>query len=154
MLSRRASFSLVALFCLTTTLRAQQNSAAMSMEPHGTFAGANKHSVSGSYHVTTAGGGKAVELGSDFVLDGAPDPYVVLSPTDKGDASGAINLGRLRKPKGQQSYAIPAGTDLGAFTHVVIYCKKYNVTLGQSDLAGASMKHPDGMMSHDSAMSH
>ncbi len=155
MSSRRASLAFVAVFCFTTALSAQQaGAAAMTMEPHGTFVGANKHTVSGSYHLATAGQQKVVELGDDFALDGAPDPYVVLSPTDKGDAQGAINLGRLKKPKGAQSYAVPAGTNLGGFTHVLIYCKKYNATLGQSELAGGSMKHSDGMMAHDSAMSH
>lgn len=157
MLSYRSrSLAVIAALCLATPLFAQQaaSNGAMSMDPHGVFTGANKHSVTGSYQLVTTGNGHAVTLGADFVLDGAPDPYVVLSPTDKGDAPGAINLGRLQKPKGAQSYAIPAGANLGAFSHVVIYCKKYNVTLGESPLAQGDMKHADGMMSHDSAMSH
>lgn len=157
MLSYRSrSIAVIAALCLATPLFAQQaaSNAAMSMEPHGVFTGANKHTVTGSYHLVSSGNGNAVSLGADFVLDGAPDPYVVLSPTDKGDATGALNLGRLQKPKGAQSYAIPAGTNLGAFSHVLIYCKKYNATLGDSPLAVGDKMHSDAMMKHDSAMSH
>ena len=154
--SRSRSIAVAAVLCFATALSAQQPAmkAAMSQDPHGVFTGANKHTVTGSYQLVSANGGQAVTLGADFNLDGAPDPYVVLSPTDRGDAAGAINLGRLQKPKGAQSYAIPAGTNLGAFSHVLIYCKKYNATLGDSPLAAGGMKHTDGMMQHDSAMSH
>jgi hypothetical protein len=157
MLSSRSRLTaVIAALCLATTVSAQQaaSSPAMAMEPHGTFTGANKHTVTGSYQLVAVNGGHLVKLGADFNLDGAPDPYVVLSPSDRGDAAGAINLGRLQKPKGAQSYAIPAGTDLGTFSHVLIYCKKYNATLGDSPLTVGDMSHADGMMHHDSTMSH
>ncbi|MEO8030822.1 MAG: DM13 domain-containing protein [Gemmatimonadota bacterium] len=129
------------------------------MGPSGSFTGANKHSVTGGYSIDMAGGNATVKLNSDFKLDQAPDPFVVLSPTDKGDAAGALNLGRLKSNSGAQTFAVPAGTNLASFTHVLVYCKKYNVTLGWADLAtmmkdDGMMKHDTGMMKHDSAMSH
>jgi hypothetical protein len=157
---RSRFFALAATLLCTVSLAAQQPAtmgSSMSdqkVDPHGMFAGANKHTVKGSYEIVHLNGNAAVKLGADFNLDGAPDPYVVLSPTDKGDARGALNLGKLQRAEGQQVYQIPAGTDLAAYTHVLIYCKKYNVTLGQSDLAGGGTMHSDGMMTHDTMMKH
>ena len=107
----------------------------MPMALQGTFGGANSHTVSGSYTIVANAGGQAVQLGADFSLDNAPDPYVVLSPSGKGADPEALNLGVLRKLKGMQLYAIPSGTDLSKYTQVLIWCKKFNVTLGSAHLA-------------------
>ena len=105
------------------------------MMPHGGFAGDHGHTVSGSYEIATENGATVLKLGADFSLDGAPDPYVVLSPTTRGGDSGALNLGRLKSNRGAQSYALPAHAELSQFKTVIIYCKKYDVTLGSSALA-------------------
>jgi hypothetical protein len=107
------------------------------MGPKGTFTGGHGHKTSGAYEIVTREGKTVVKLGEDFSLDGAPDPYLVLSPSDKGGDSKALNLGRLKNNKGSQSYEVPAGTDLSGFHKVIIYCKKHDVTLGIADLAVA-----------------
>ena len=131
------------------------------MSPSGTFSGQNRHAVSGGYSIAMAGSGSSIALNDAFTLDQAPDPYVVLSPTDKGDAKGAVNLGKLKSPDGASTYTIPAGTDLKAMTHVLIYSRKSNATLAQADLAVTGMMKSDGMMkpaggmmSHDTGMHH
>jgi hypothetical protein len=76
------------------------------------------------------------------VLDKAPDPYVVLSGNDKGSGAETLNLGVLSSRKGASQYAIPGGTDLSRYRTVLIWCKRYNVTLGRADLAAAgAMMH-------------
>ena len=131
------------------------------MSPSGTFSGQHKHAVSGGYSITMTGAESSIVLNDAFRLDQAPDPYVVLSPTDKGDAKGAVSLGKVKSPVGTSTYAIPAGTDLKSMTHVLIYSRKSNVTLGQADLAVTGMMKSDGMMkpaggmmSHDTGMHH
>jgi Electron transfer DM13 len=114
-----------------------------AMAPHAMFTGANKHTVSGGYHIVTDGDQRSLVLDSTFVLDGAPDPYIVLSADDMGSGMGTLNLGRLRQKKGSSTFVIPAGTDLAGFHRVVVYCKKYNVTLGQAELAAS------GQMMHN-----
>ena len=111
------------------------------MAPHGSFSGAHGHQVSGGYHIVN--GGKALQLSDDFVLDQAPDPYVVLSGSEKGSGAKTLNLGLLTSRKGASVFAIPAGTDLTRYHHVLIWCKRYDVTLGRADLAagGAMMHH-------------
>ena len=111
------------------------------MGSHGSFSGRSGHMAGGSYQIAMEGGKQWVKLGDDFSLDKAPDPYVVISPTDKGADARALNLGKLRNLKGAQVYEIPAGSDLSAFHHVIIYCKKLDATLGIAELAvqGAMM---------------
>lgn len=115
---------------------------AMMMAPHGMFAGAHDHKVSGGYAIATAEGHQTLQLSGDFALDGAPDPYVVLSADDMGSGTHTLNLGRLKQQRGKSTFAIPAGADLTQYHHVLIWCKKYNVTLGQAELAaGGAMMH-------------
>ena len=105
------------------------------MGPHATFSGAHGHAVTGGYSIVEKDGGQVLMLGDDFALDGAPDPYIVLSPNDKGSGKGTLNLGLLDRQKGASSFAIPAGTDLGRYHQVLVWCKKYDVTLGRAELA-------------------
>jgi len=114
----------------------------MMMAPHGMFTGAHDHAVSGGYTIAEQNGRRMLVLGDDFSLDGAPDPYVVLSGSEMGSGAGTLNLGRLTRVKGASSYEIPAGTDLATYSSVLIWCKKYDVTLGRADLAaGGAMMH-------------
>ncbi|HEU5169679.1 MAG TPA: DM13 domain-containing protein [Gemmatimonadales bacterium] len=123
-------------------LAAQERDAAMGQDammkpPQGTFAGAEGHRANGSYQITTAGGRTRLELGADFSVEKGPDVYVVLSPTEGVPAQGAVFLGRLRRFDGAQAFDLPAGTDLGGFSHVVLWCKKYSVAMGTAPLATA-----------------
>ncbi len=111
---------------------------AVMMAPHGTFAGAEGHRAKGSYEIATAAGQTQLRLGSDFSVEKGPDVYVVLSPAAKVPAKGALFLGKLTRFDGAQSFDVPAGTDLGAFTHVVLWCKKYSVAMGTAPLAAGN----------------
>jgi pentapeptide MXKDX repeat protein len=113
-----------------------------AMAPHGMFAGAHDHVVSGSYSITMQEDRAVLVLGDDFSLDGAPDPYIVLSADDMGSGMHTLNLGKLEHKKGSSTFVIPAGTDLGAYHQVLVWCKKFNVTLGKAELAsGGAMMH-------------
>ena len=48
-----------------------------------------------------------------------------------------VNLGRLKGNVGDQNYEIPAGTDLGGLTTVVIWCDRFNSAFGAADLEAA-----------------
>ncbi len=108
---------------------------AMAMAPHGTFAGAEGHRAKGSYEVATTGGKTQLKLGRDFSVEKGPDVHVVLSPGAKVPATGALYLGKLSRFDGAQTFDVPAGTNLGSFTHVVLWCKKYSVAMGTAPLA-------------------
>jgi pentapeptide MXKDX repeat protein len=111
-----------------------------AMGPHGAFSGAEGHKAKGSFEVATVSGRSELQLGKDFAVDKGPDVYVVLSRGESGAPSG-LSLGKLKQFSGEQVWAIPAGTDLSTYSHVVLWCKKYNAIMGTAPLAQG-----DGMM--------
>ncbi|MDG6107489.1 DM13 domain-containing protein [Dactylosporangium aurantiacum] len=46
-----------------------------------------------------------------------------------------VELGKLKGNKGDQVYAIPAGTDLTGLRSVTIWCKRFSVSFGAAELA-------------------
>lgn len=114
---------------------------AMAMPPHRAFGGIDGHKAQGAFDITTANGKSQLHLGKDFSVDKGPDVYVVLGRGEKGGPTG-LSLGKLKKFSGEQTLAIPAGTDLSGYTHVVLWCKKYDATMGAAPLASAdAMMH-------------
>lgn len=162
----RAALPLVAALFLTQPLAAQADSAkamahdamshdamgqdamgrsamAMSKGLAGSFTAVGKEQVSGGFQVATENGKHVLRLTPDFSLGKAPDPYVVLSRTASVDQQ-SLYLGRVKSFSGVATFAIPAGTDLASFSHVVIWCKQFNVALADAPLASG-----EGMMQHD-----
>jgi len=114
---------------------------AMAMAPHGAFAGLDGHKAGGTFEITTAGGKSELRLGKDFSVEKGPAVYVVLSQGEQGGPTG-LRLGKLKKFSGEQTLAIPSGTDLSGYSHVVLWCKKYDATMGAAPLASAgAMMH-------------
>jgi hypothetical protein len=113
----------------------------MATAPQGTFAGAEGHEAKGSYEIATAGGKTRLMLGEDFSVEKGPDVHVVLSPAARVPEKGALFLGKIARFDGAQAFDVPAGTDLGGYTHVVLWCRKYSVAMGTAPLAagGAMM---------------
>lgn len=120
---------------------------AMSKGLHARFTPVGNHKASGGFDVVPDNGKQVLRFTPDFSLGKAPDPYVVLSRTASVDQQ-SLYLGRVKAFSGVATFAIPAGTDLASFSHVVIWCKKFNVALADAPLASG-----EGMMQHD-AMKH
>jgi hypothetical protein len=94
------------------------------------FAGARPalaHKARGSFEVATVSGTSQLRFGKDL-------------SADKGGPTG-LSLGKLKQFSGEQTLAIPAGTDLAGYPHVVLWCRKSDATLGATPLASA-----DGVM--------
>lgn len=47
---------------------------------------------------------------------------------------GFVSLGRLKGNIGAQNYELPAGTDLGRYHSVVIYCQRFHVVFATATL--------------------
>jgi Electron transfer DM13 len=98
------------------------------------------HSGRGSAAVVTlASGGQRLTL-TDFETDNGPDlrVYLVKGPVrSDGDVSDPVDLGRLKGNIGNQQYAIPDGTDVAAYSTVVIWCRAFSVSFAQADLAAS-----------------
>ncbi len=103
-----------------------------SMAAGGTFKGASGHKTSGSVTVTQRGGKMVIRLGSNFSLDGAPDPYVTLGNGSRPVKGGTAGI--LAKNKGSGTYSVRATAATKAAKQVVIWCRKYSVPLGVARL--------------------
>jgi hypothetical protein len=71
--------------------------------------------------------------------DQAPDLHVILEPSDTPPKSYTnpgqfINLGKLHKVSGVQSYPIPDVVDVASYKSVVIWCRMANATIGYAQL--------------------
>lgn len=81
-----------------------------------------------------------VRLGEDFEVGPGPKFHVYLVPLDEVTPSTDVaqsmyvDLGRLRAFKGSQNFPIPAGLDLSAYKHVVIWCEHFNVLISPAKL--------------------
>src|SRR5712692_368584 len=148
--------TLLAVLSFTRPLAAQADSAkamahdamghdamAMSKGLHGSFTGVGNHRVSGGFEIVTENGKQVLRFTQDFLLGKAPDPYVVLRRSAGVDQQ-SLYLSRVKSFSGVATFAIPAGTDLASFSHVVIWCKKFKVALADAPLASG-----EGMMQHD-----
>ncbi len=160
-----AALPFVAVWCVTQPLQAQADSAkgmahdamsheamgpdamAMARGPHGSFTAVGNRTVSGGFEVVTEGGKQVLRLTQDFSLGKARDASVVLSRTAGVDQQ-SVNLGRVETVSSGATFAIPAGTDLASFSHVVIWSNKLKAVLADAPLAAG-----EGSMQHD-AMKH
>ena len=94
--------------------------------------------VTGGYAVATTNGHQVLSLTDDFTIGKASAPFVVLSTTT-GLSDDAVWLGELKQRKGAQSFDIPAGTDVGHFSHVVVWSKSDKKSLASADLSHSAM---------------
>jgi hypothetical protein len=97
------------------------------------------HPTTGSVRVGTAPDGRQVVFIENLSTDNGPDLKVYLSPSAsvgvRSLGDGAISLGALKGNKGNQTYEVPAGTDLSAFNSVAIWCERFSVGFGTASLS-------------------
>ena len=90
------------------------------------------HKTSGTAIVTITGNSKTLDLANFETVNG-PDLYVYMS-ADKSDQD-FVDLGRLDKFKGDQSYAISDSVDIVKYHNVLIWCKAFGVLFGSAELS-------------------
>lgn len=96
-----------------------------------------EHTTTGTAKVGTTPDGRAVVFLENLDTSNGPDLKVYLSPQTQGEVAGGLNLGDLKGNKGNQTYAVPAGTDLGKYQSVVIWCQRFSVGFGVATLSPA-----------------
>ncbi|MEV4534521.1 DM13 domain-containing protein [Asanoa sp. NPDC049518] len=109
----------------------------------------HEHDTSGLARIVrNADGSHVLELVGLDTSDG-PDLRVWLSdqPVRSGsrgwrvfDDGAWVELGKLKGNKGDQTYAIPARTDLDHLTSAAIWCKRFSVSFGAASLAPAASR--------------
>ena len=98
------------------------------------------HPSSGTAAVLTDGTQTFLRFDDDFATDNGPDLNVYLSAAGPNDSVGDlgsdfIDLGDMKGNIGAQNYEVPAGTDLGRYRTVVIWCVRFSVAFGAAELA-------------------
>jgi hypothetical protein len=83
---------------------------------------------SGSVRVVRVAGDRFVRF-DDVDIAGAPDMYVYLSDQNDGRPGTFVDLGRLKATNGSFNYPIPADTELANVRSVVVWCRRFNVTV-------------------------
>ena len=103
----------------------------------------HEHDTAGSARIVRdPDGSHTLEL-IDLTTSNGPDLRVWLSdqPVRTGPAAWQVfddgrwvEVGRLKGNRGNQRYAVPAGTDLEALSSVAIWCKRFSVSFGAARL--------------------
>lgn len=108
----------------------------------GQFRGADRsHRANGSATIIRRANGDLVVQFEDFSVTGGPDLRVWV--TDAADVRNAraarranhVDLGRLRRSRGDQSYVIPAGALDGNHRSIVIWCRAFGVFFASAPLS-------------------
>src|SRR3989338_277626 len=112
----------------------------MTSEPAVALSGAFQdadsfHQGSGKATIYALPDGKNILRFEDFMVTNGPALSVYLVHSTDGNVdSGFLDLGTLKGNKGNQNYAIPAGTDLSSYGSVVIRCVPFRVTFATASL--------------------
>ncbi|MEM7694648.1 MAG: DM13 domain-containing protein [Pseudomonadota bacterium] len=112
---------LAVLLALTAT--------AAAAEPrNGAFTGSGKYNTSGTVVVD----GRTLRLQRNFNFQGAPDARLAFGNARSADR-GTI-FARLQRNKGAQNYTVPRNVNTNGYSHVWLWCKRFNVPLGRAAL--------------------
>lgn len=113
-----------------------------AMAPNMMFMGAETHKAAGDYEIVETKGKQQIKFTDDFSVDQAPELRVLLSAGDTPDRN-ALDLGKLKKRQGGQSYDLPKGTDLSKYRKLLIWSKKLNRPVASAGLhaSGGEMEH-------------
>ena len=98
----------------------------------GTFAGIGSHHAAGKVSVGKGENGQGVLTMTGITVDKVPDGRIYLAKNF--DYASGVELGTLTTFTGAVTFPIPASVDLGKYDSVVIWCKKFDVGIGQAKL--------------------
>lgn len=84
------------------------------------------HDVTGTASIIDLGDGTSVVRFADFDVEPGPDYFVyLLDGAGVQSPDGGVLLGGLKGTRGDQNYAVPAGTEISGDTTVLIWCRAF-----------------------------
>lgn len=98
----------------------------------GSFKGLSNHVATGTASLVKVDDGYVIELSTDFVFDGAPDPKIAFGKDGKFDPATLIEP--LQANSGAQSYVVPTTINPDDFNEIYIWCERYSVGLGVASI--------------------
>ena len=130
MLSRRVL--VFSLFSAAVVSISPLKASAEEVLGKGMFTGQSGHKTSGSVSIVKTPGGVEVRLGSNFKLDGAPDPWLGFGKSGKYDSAGEVAI--LKSNTGAQVYKLTGSIDVSKYNEFYVWCRKFAVPLGVARL--------------------
>lgn len=119
----------------------------------GTLTGANGYTASGTVHLLDAGGKRQLHFTPDFAADQGPDVYVTLANGPTPEEGASLEVARLKRFKGEQTFEVPAQVGATRYSHVVLWSKRQGRAIAHAELHGAGVME-DAMGKHDEMMEH
>lgn len=117
----------LALLAVFTVVTVHSAASAQNLRS-GQFSGQSRHETSGRVSVVQG----ALTLHSNFRFDGAPDPKLAFGNGRSADKSTIFS--QLRRNSGEQNYRVPGGINVAQYTHVWLWCERFDVPLGVARL--------------------
>ncbi|WP_370964415.1 DM13 domain-containing protein [Amycolatopsis sp. cg9] len=123
-----------------------ESTAAQPVEPVEVATGtliSHEHRTTGTVRVLRAADGALLLRLENLATSSGPDVHVWLTDApvrpgkdgwDVFDDGKHLDAGELKGNKGNQNYALPAGTDLSGYTSVSIWCDRFDVSFGAAEL--------------------
>lgn len=94
----------------------------------------SSYKLQGTFTITENGGETILEFAEDYEASTAlPGLYVYLS-NNPGTTSGAMEIGEVKVFKGAHSYRIAATNVATSYSHVLYFCKPFNVKVGDGKI--------------------
>lgn len=92
------------------------------------------HTTSGEVFLTQDENGKTFVRFENLDTTNGPDLKVYLAKAlgENGSPIDYVDLGNLIANKGNANYEIPKSVDIGDYSHVVIWCKRFSVSFADA----------------------
>ncbi len=129
----------------------------MEKERTAKFTGIGSHNASGTVAVAHGENGHTILKMTQIKVDRVPDGRVYLAKD--GDYASAVELGSLTQFSGTVAFPIPASVNADSYNSVLIWCKRFDVGIGQAffgkgmtDMHGSMMESEKAMVRTDTGM--
>lgn len=101
-----------------------------SSERTGTIVTTSSYVLEGSFSLSEVEGKLILAIEEDYkASDRLPGLYIYMT-NNPATISGALELGAVEVFSGAHSYTLPEGTGINEYSHVLYFCKPFNVKVG------------------------
>lgn len=96
----------------------------------GTLATTSSYQLEGSFSLSEVEGDLVLAFEDDYISsDRLPGLFIYLT-NNPNTTSGALEIGEVSIFSGEHTYTLPSGTGLNDYSHVLYFCKPFNVKVG------------------------
>ena len=105
-----------------------------NMDASGSIASTSSYILQGDFTVTNDGQDLRIIFEENYIADeGLPGLYVYLTNNPATNV-GALEIGKVEIFSGVHEYTLPGTNDVNTFSHILYYCKPFNVKVGDGKI--------------------